>query len=217
MSADMIIGLKTNVKRGFGLAEFWEATYKKTVPLLLQSWKTIVAESGDDKPTTVIAMAWEVVHQYTHYQVVDSEKIGMLSHIEEMTIPAKTYKNKKGEVKTTPEQKVPAHYTYYGDYLGRVSALGEQPISYKMRVQITGIHFEFARVGNTLESCFQLKANLPRLEDSGAFKSKDISKAERKAEKEEAKPAAKPAVKRPTVAKRPVLVDDDNSDSEDDE
>lgn len=212
MSADMIIGLKSNVKRGFGLAEFWETTYKKTVPTLLKSWKAICDVSGDDTHPEVEEMVWETIKGYTHYQTVDSEKIGILSTIGEMTIPASTYKNKKGEVKTTPEQKVPAHYTYYGDYLGRVSALGNQPISYKMRVQITPIHFEFARVGNTLESCFQLKADLPPLEDSGAFKSKDISKAERKAEK--AEKAAKPAIKRPTVVKRPVLVDDDNSDDE---
>lgn len=203
MSADMIIGLKSNVKRGFGLAEFWETTYKKTVPTLLKSWKTIVAESGDDKHPAVAEMAWETVRGFQHYQTVDSKDIGIFSTMMMMTIPAKTYKNKKGEEKTTPEQKVPAHYTRDGDYLGRVSALGEQPISYKMRLHISTYSFEFARVGNTIESCFQLKADLPRLDDRSAFKSKDISKAERKAEK------AKPAVK------RPVLVDDDNSDEND--
>jgi hypothetical protein len=218
MSSDMIIGLKSNVKRGFGLAEFWETSYKKTIPMLLQSWETICDVSGNDKPTTVMAMAWEVVQHYTHYQTVDSKDIGVLSTIGMMTIPAKTYETKKGVVKTTPEQNIPSHYTRDGDYLGRVSALGEQPISYKMRLHITGNHFQFARVGNTIESCFQL---MPNIKEGGEFKSKDISKAERKASKEEAKPieakpaVAKPAVKRPTAVKRPVLVDDDNSDSED--
>lgn len=190
MSSDMIIGLKTNVKRGFGLAEFWEATYKKTVPNLLKSWKTIVAESGDDKHPAVAEMAWETVRGFHHFQTVDSKDIGVLSTIGMMTIPSKTYETKKGVVKTTPEQNIPSHYTRDGDYLGRVSALGEQPISYKMRLHITGNHFEFARVGNTIEECFQLKADF---EEGVAFKSKDISKAERK-------------------VKKPVLVDDDNDE-----
>ena len=202
MSAELIIGLKTNVKRGFGLAEFWETTYKKTVPNLLKSWKTIVAESGDDKHPAVAEMAWETVRGYNHFQTVDSKDIGVFSTIGVMTIPSKTYETKKGVVKTTPEEKVPSHYTRDGDFLGRVSALGEQPISYKMYLHISSRHFEFARVGNTIESCFQLKEDF----EEGEFKSKDISKAERKAEK------AKTVIK-----KKIVLVDDDNSDSEDDE
>jgi hypothetical protein len=210
----MIIGLKSNVKRGFGLAEFWETTYKKTVPMLLKSWKTIVAESGDDKHPAVEAMAWETVRGYTHYQTVDSKDIGVFSTIGVMTIPAKTYETKKGVVKTSPEQKVLSHYTRDGVFLGRVSMMGQEPVSYKMCLHISSRHFEFARVGNTIESCFQLKADF----EEGEFKSKDISKAERKAEK------AKPIIK-----KKIVLVDDDNdgeskacsyqenSDSEDDE
>jgi hypothetical protein len=177
MSADMIIGLKSNVKRGFGLAEFWETSYKKTIPMLLESWKTICEVSGDDKPTTVMAMAWEVVHHYTHYQKVDSKDIGVFSTIGVMTIPAQTYKTKKGIEKTTPEQKIPAHYTRDGAYLGRVSALGEEPISYKMYLEITGNNFSFVRVGNTIEECFQLIKDRPM---SDEVKSKDISKAERK-------------------------------------
>jgi hypothetical protein len=65
-----------------------------------------------------------------------------------------------------------------------------------MRLHITPRHFEFARVGNTLEECFQLKADF-ELEAEAytiSFKSKDISKAERKA------------------IKKPVLIDDDNDE-----
>jgi hypothetical protein len=95
-----------------------------------------------------------------------------------MTIPAKTYKNKKGEEKTTPEQKIPAHYTAGGAYLGRVSALGEAPISYKIDIQITPTHFEFVGLGKTLKDCFGLKKHFS---DECDFKVKDTSKAERKA------------------------------------
>lgn len=217
-SNSLINGLKSNVARGFSLAEFWGETYKKTVPMLLKSWKLLEVDGTMEVNllAKVEAMAWEVVNGYTHYQAVKSEKIGILSTIGMKTIPASTYTNKKGEVKTTPEQKFPAHYTQEGDYLGRVSDLGHYPISYTLRLQITPKHFFFGGVGSVvrIEDCFHLKA-MERFEEPGEFKVKDISKAERKAEKAEAKPAvAKPAVKCPTVVKRPVLVDDDNSDDE---
>jgi hypothetical protein len=197
MSADMIIGLKSNVKRGFGLAEFWETSYKKTIPMLLQSWKLMEVEDGAMESNLFLkieAMAWEVVQHYTHYQTVESKDIGVLSTIGTMTIPSKTYETKKGVVKTSPEQKVPAHYTRDGDFLGRVSALGEQPISYKMRLHITPQHFLFGGICDVynIEGNFHLKSIAPQ--ELGEVKTKDISKAERKA------------------IKKPVLIDDDNDE-----
>jgi hypothetical protein len=197
MSAEMIIGLKSNVKRGFGLAEFWETSYKKTIPMLLKSWKLMEVEDGAMESNLFLkieAMAWEVVQHYTHYKTVESKDIGVFSTIGTMTIPAKTYKTKKGVEKTTPEQNIPAHYTRDGDYLGRVSALGEQPISYQMRLHITPRHFLFGGICdvNNIQQNFHLK--LKGDQEPGEVKSKDISKAERKANK------------------KPVLVDDDNDE-----
>jgi hypothetical protein len=207
MSADMIIGLKSSVKRGFGLAEFWETSYKKTIPMLLQSWKLMEVEDGAMESNLFLkieAMAWEVVQHYPHYKKVDSKDIGVFSTIGVKTIPAQTYETKKGVVKTTPEQKIPAHYTRGGDYLGRVSELGEKPISYKMYLHITPQHFVFGNITpqhflfegicdvNNIEGNFHLKSRAPQ--ELGEVKSKDISKAERKA------------------IKKPVLIDDDNDE-----
>jgi hypothetical protein len=197
MSADMIIGLKSSVKRGFGLAEFWETSYKKTIPMLLQSWKLMEYEDGvmeSNLDTKIEAMAWEVLQHYTHYKKVDSKDIGVFSTIGVMTIPAQTYETKKGVVKTTTEQKIPAHYTRDGAYLGRVSALGKEPTSYKMYLHITPQHFLFGGICdvNNIEGNFHLKSRAPQ--ELGEVKSKDISKAERKA------------------IKKPVLIDDDNDE-----
>jgi hypothetical protein len=187
MNDSLINGLKSNVARGFGIAEFWENTYKKkALPNLLKSWKAICAESGDDTHPIVEEMAWETVNAYTHYQRVDSEDIGLLSIIKMMVIPARTYKNKKGETKTTPEQQVPAHYTHDGDYIGRVSEEGEHPKNYQMNLQITKRHFEFSGVGKTLEDCFSLIHDGDD-DETIEFKTKDITKAERKEIKEYAK------------------------------
>jgi hypothetical protein len=195
MSADMIIGLKSNVKRGFGLAEFWETSYKKTIPMLLKSWKLMEVDGCVEANllSKIEAMAWEVVQHYTHYKKVESKDIGVFSTIGVMTIPANTYKTKKGVEKTTPEQKIPAHYTRDGDYLGRVSALGEQPISYQMYLHITPRHFLFGGISdvNNIQQNFHLKADAMLVSE---FKSKDISKAERKSNK------------------KPVLNDDDNDE-----
>jgi hypothetical protein len=194
MSADMIIGLKSNVKRGFGLAEFWETSYKKTIPMLLQSWKLIEVEDELAKNLLLRPMAWEVVQHYPHYKKVESKDIGVFSTIGVMTIPAQTYETKKGVVKTTPEQKIPAHYTRGGGNLGRVSELGDHPISYKMYLHITPQHFVFGGICdvNNIEGNFHLKSIAPQ--ELGEVKTKDISKAERKA------------------IKKPVLIDDDNDE-----
>ena len=181
-----IIGLKSNVARGFSIAEFWEKTYKQTVSNLFKSWKTIVAESGDDNHPAVEEMAWETISAFKHYQTIDSEDIGLLSVIKMMTIPARTYKNKKGETKTTPEQQVPAHYTHDGDYIGRVSDEGDHPKNYQMKLQITKRHFEFSGVGETLEECFSFKSR-GDYDEEGEYATKDITKAERKEIKEYAK------------------------------
>jgi hypothetical protein len=176
----LIGGLKSSVKRGYNLAEFWEGAYNKALSNLLKSWNAIVAESGDDKHPVVAEMVWDTVRHYTHYTAIQSKDISVFSKIGVMTIPAKTYKNKKGEEKTTPEQKIPAHYTQGGEYINRVSVLGEAPVSYVMELQITPTHFEFIGVGRTLRDCFGLKKHFS---DECEFKTKDISKAGRKAER----------------------------------
>jgi hypothetical protein len=209
MNDSLINGLKSNVARGFGIAEFWENTYKKkALPNLLKSWRMI--DDGD----AVSEMAWETVSSYTHYQKVDSEDIGLLSVIKMMVIPARTYKNKKGETKTTPEQQVPAHYTHDGDYIGRVSEEGEHPKNYQMYLQITKRHFEFSGVGKTLEECFSLIHDGDD-DETIEFKTKDITKAERKAIKEYAKAHMVAIATARLKGKKPVVAPVEELDEED--
>jgi len=51
--------------------------------------------------------------------------------------------------------------------MGRVDTYGDKPISYKISLEITEQHFDFVRVGPTLEDCFELKPiqKLPELAD----------------------------------------------------
>jgi len=175
MSEETIIGLKTNCKKGFSLAEFWLNTYNKAHKNLLKSWKLI------DDIDAIAPIAWDTVMAFTHYQTVESEDIGIMSVIKDMVIPEKTYKNKKGETKTKAEEHIPAHYTKDGQYLGRVSLLGEEPISYTIKLRITPTRFNFTNVGDTLESCFELKSKEEF--EEGEIKTKDITKTQRKANK----------------------------------
>jgi hypothetical protein len=55
--------------------------------------------------------------------------------------------------------------------MGRVSELGDKPISYKIGLLITQEHFHFVRVGATLEECFVLKDG--NWDDAG-IKTKDV-------------------------------------------
>jgi len=148
---NLIIGLKTNCAKGYNLAEFLGKCYQKSLRLLLKSWKFI-----EDKEK-VSELAWEAVGHCSYYQLIDSFRIGILSRIGTMIIPESTYTNKKGITKTIPEQIVPAHYTKQGTYIGRVTALGDKPISYKMYLEITPEHFKFLKLDYKLEDCFGIK------------------------------------------------------------
>lgn len=152
---DTIIGLKTNVKRGFSLAEFWETSYGGVLKTTLTSWKMMEDAGLPMEP--IIPLVWAEATRIRRYREVESSTIGLMSKIGEMVIPAKTYTTKKGVEKTTPEQRVPAHYSQGGKYLGRVSDLGTEPISYRIDLQITPKHFKFIGIGETIEGCFELK------------------------------------------------------------
>ena len=152
MAQDDMIGIKANCAKGYRLADFWADVSNKSVKLLLKSWKFI-----EDKEK-VSELAWQAVGHYSHYQLIDSFRIGVLSHIGTMIIPESTYTNKKGITKTIPEQIVPAHYTKEGTYIGRVERLGDKPLSYPMHLEITPEHFEFLKLDDyKLEDCFTIK------------------------------------------------------------
>jgi hypothetical protein len=168
-----IAGLKYNVKSGFNQAREWKATYDKSLKNLLKSWRMI------DDEDEVAKMAWETVQDHYHWMMIDSEDIDVYSTIGELVVPAKTYSTKKGVEKTKPEERVPAHFTEKGQYLGRVSEMGAEPIVYPLVITITPRHFDFNGVGKTLEDCFILKEKDDYLLE-GKFATADIHRSQMK-------------------------------------
>ena len=168
-----IAGLKYNVKSGFNQAREWKATYDKSLKNLLKSWRMI------DDEDEVAEMAWETVQDHYHWMQIDSEDIDVYSTIGELVVPEKTYTTKKGVEKTKPEERVPAHFTQKGQYLGRVSEMGAEPIVYPLVNTITPRHFDFNGVGKTLEDCFVLKEKDDYLPE-GKFATADIHRSEMK-------------------------------------
>jgi len=145
-----LMAVKSNCAKGYSLASHWSSCYEKSIRLLLESWKLM---EHDD----VEILFWDAVEITPVYKTVDSSVMGIYSVIGLMVIPEKTYTNKKGITKTTPLESVPSHYTQDGEFIGRVSVLGEKPISYPMGLRITSKQFKFVKVGTTLEDCVELK------------------------------------------------------------
>lgn len=158
MNADIqhtIIGLKTNVKKGYGLADYWRGAFNSTITILLKSWDRTEHDRDIDD------LMWGFVAIHPFYKTIDSGRIGKYSTIRDMIIPAKDYTTKKGVAKSKPEERVPSHYDHNGKFLGRVSKLGEEPVSYEMRLHITPKHFNCTKgIGETIESCFVLKDDI---------------------------------------------------------
>ena len=179
MAEETIIALKANIKRGFALADFWEGAYMDTLKLTLASWKMLETAGAD--MDAVEEMAWAAVQRFSHYSSTTSTTIDHVSVIRDMVIPSTTYTTRKGVEKTKPEERIPSHYTQSGQFLGRVSALGEHPIPYEINLLITPTHFKFVGVATTLEGCFALKEDAAAEDHTGAVH-KDISKSTRNAQ-----------------------------------
>ena len=148
-STDLVIGLKSNIKRGFGLANHWRDNYAEAVDMLVKSWSCIEG----DATSMIEPMAWKVVETYPFFIHYKERSI-----IKDMVIPANTYTNKKGITKTKPEERVPAHYTQDDMYIGRVSIMGEEPILYKVKARITRDNCVFNKSdGSHITDYFQPK------------------------------------------------------------
>ncbi len=106
--------------------------------------------------TTHATYNWDTVSRSLYYKDIDSSDIGVFSVIRDMYIPGRTYITKRGQVKTSIDSWVPAHYTLNGTYIGRVSDFGESPVAYPLKLLITPRHFKNVGVGETVEDCFEL-------------------------------------------------------------
>lgn len=119
---DMVIGLKTQVKRQVGLknqateyGEFLESQ-------MISSWRMMLMNGiGRDMVSRFI---WDMVEKAPVKYAIEaqSEMIGLYTTIAE-------YTNEKG-------RKHMAHLTSSGKYLGTVRNLGDKPVSYKTYIDV---------------------------------------------------------------------------------
>jgi hypothetical protein len=154
-NTDLVIGLKTNCSRGYSLANYWQETYEKTLTTLVKSWSVV------EDTSLIEPLIWETLNSGPRIStVINSSSIGVYSTIRDMIIEARDYTTKKGVVKHKPEERIPSHYATNGKFLGRVSALGDKPISFEMKLGITDDHFKVKAnlKGITVfADCFEVK------------------------------------------------------------
>ena len=170
----LVGGLKKGVARGYGLADHYEAKSEVYEAMLVKSW-TLVS-----KASAVEEMAWALVAQQRTYGSVPSQRLGIMSDIR-TKLKAKAYTNKKG-VKHEDKWE-DAHYTKDGTFLGWVSVLGNEPVSYPMNVEITNNNFQF--VMNPKAKCVAdfFVFDEDTVVDTEAVKARDRPKKAYKAER----------------------------------
>jgi hypothetical protein len=159
------------LRRAYAAANYWERGFQTTRRHLLESWALITDAAGLEP------RVWKFVDDQPHYKAVSSGMIGVYSVIKPMTVEGRTYTNKKGITKTSSDETFPAHFTEGGTYIGRVSALGEEPIPYPIDVRITPHHFRFAGVGQSIAECFEPREDVDVGERREPPQTKDLTRA----------------------------------------
>jgi len=143
---------------------------------------------------------WEYIQEakWNTYVKVDSAKLGIFTTIA-------PYTNKKNETK-------PAHFTHNGTYVGSTKQLGDKPVSYVGNFHITKEHFEvympenpkratdFFRPKQIAVCCSEEPLPAPKRKKPVLIDDAEPVPV--------AQPAPKPKMKRPTVAKKPVVGDE---------
>jgi hypothetical protein len=121
-STDMVIGLKTQVKRQVGLKNYQEEIAEYNQSCLIDMWKCLCGETNREFLTKKV---WEYVENSptTFWKKEMSGVFGIKSTIG-------IYTNKGGKESM-------AHYTENGNYLGSTKKYGEHPISYEGNFRIT--------------------------------------------------------------------------------
>ena len=156
---------------------------------------------------------WEYIQEakWNTYVKIDSAKIGVLTTIA-------PYTNKKDETK-------PAHFTHNGSYIGSIKQLGDKPVSYVGNFRITKEHFEAYLPENPkrMADFFRPKqiavccSEEHRFQSNGSEEPIPVPERKKKIvliddDNDEpapvAQPVPQPKMKRPTVAKKPVVGDE---------
>lgn len=135
MSAEnenMIVGLKTQVKRQVGLKNWNGDMADYNMSVLMKTWFKLYCIDGEaDDNTILIEDIWNYVEGLplgaAVWKKMESSSLGMYSVIGE-------YISKKG-VKSL------AHYTENGNYLGSVKNMGDKPVSYQGNFKVTRDRF----------------------------------------------------------------------------
>ena len=119
MSTELIIGLKSEVKRQVGIKNWKDKIIDMDRKYLIKSWLKLSDTLGSS--SVAEAIIWEYVRDRFLrgdglYKKLKSEEIGVFTHIGD-------YTNKKGEV-------IKVHYSESNNYIGTVKKLGDKPVSY---------------------------------------------------------------------------------------
>lgn len=135
-NTDMMIGLKTQVKRQVGLKKN-AVEYGEFLESQLISSCRMMLMNGIGRGI-VSRFIWDMVEKASINYMIEtqSERIGVYTTIAE-------YTNEKG-------RKHMAHFTSSGKYLGTVKNLGDKPVSYKTYIDVeeyqSYLEIDFCRI-----------------------------------------------------------------------
>lgn len=122
---NIIIGLKTQVKRQAGLKKFNERVLDHTEGALLQAWLELNRVGVDITP-----LVWAYIEKgnFSLFKNIDSKLVGIKTVV-------KDYTDKKGITKL-------AHFTQNDKYYGSIKVYGKEPVYYQGNFKVTRYLFK---------------------------------------------------------------------------
>lgn len=122
---NIIVGLKTQVKRQAGLKRFNENVANHAEDALLNAWLQLHSMGVDIEP-----LVWSYMEtpDFNKFLNIDSKLIGVTTSIMD-------YTDRKGNIK-------PAHFTLNGKYYGSINVYGPYLVHYQGNFKITKEHFK---------------------------------------------------------------------------
>jgi hypothetical protein len=173
--------LPTPTDNGYGIAGIWRRTANDIADMLVNAMTKMKAEDA-------MELAWQYTKKYQVYGPVQSHYLNIYSEIKPK-LKQKAYTNKKGVKHEDIYED--AHFTQGnknkdGKFIGWVSKLGPEPISYLLGLLITMKHFRF--IHNTDATCMDDFFEFTSFKDEKGAEIKDYNKATLKSALKEEEP-----------------------------
>ncbi len=130
MNADMVIGLKSQIKRQVRKKEYEMDKGLHAQDCLIDMWKILATDDAHRWQTTLEEQIWKYVEKYSLSIKINSSHFGLKTVIG-------NYTNAKGESK-------PAHFTQRGSYYGSTKQYGSEPVFYDGYFEINKDHFNIS-------------------------------------------------------------------------